>query len=158
MLHAELEHGKNPHQYRLTPEQVIEAEMLDTVKLDKRRRAWAARRGSKFTQEYEYHCGAGINGFHIDPAGRLSLCMMVRDAWYDLRQGSFRDGWQTFMKDQRFAKSTRHNPCVECDLFALCGECPGRAKVEQDSPGKPNSFYCQLAHTRDHLLSLSEIS
>ena len=153
MVHANLEFSNEPHKYRVTPEQVILADQVDGKRLKRTQMAWHAQRGQQHSAEEVFHCGAGINGFHINPSGNLSLCLMAQTPAYNLRTGTFKQGWDPFLKDLRTAKTTQPNPCTDCNLFALCGECPGRAMVEQDTPGQPNPFYCRVAHLRDALLA-----
>ena len=46
-------------------------------------------------EEQLFSCLAGVTGFHVDPLGTLLPCLMVSTHGYDLRQGTFREGWET---------------------------------------------------------------
>ncbi len=59
-------------------------------------------KGQERDQRYLYCCGAGLRSFHIDPYGQLSLCLMARQHSYDLRSGTFKEGWSEFLYAERF--------------------------------------------------------
>ena len=42
-------------------------------------------------------CGGGDTTFHIDPLGRLQRCSRNRRGSYDLRRGTFREGFERFL-------------------------------------------------------------
>ncbi|MBE2268131.1 MAG: radical SAM protein [Anaerolinea sp.] len=93
-------------------------------------------------------CGAGIHSFHIDAYGQLSLCLMARKPAYDLRQGSFQEGWDDFLRRARFQKRTRESPCQLCDLSAICGQCPGMAQMHYGDAEAFVPSACALAGRR----------
>ncbi len=105
---------------------------------------------ARFTRDPKriYHCGAGINSFHIDAQGRLCLCMLARRDGYDLRTGSFMDGWDNFLARIRFQEARGENPCAICNLYHLCGQCPGWGEIENGDGEQPSEFLCRLAHLR----------
>ena len=99
-------------------------------------------------ERYLYVCGAGLRSFHIDPYGKLSICMMSRSPNYDLRSGSFKDGWQDFISKVRYQAPEGEYPCHQCELLSLCGQCPGWAQLEHGDSQTPVKYLCDVAHRR----------
>jgi radical SAM protein with 4Fe4S-binding SPASM domain len=106
-------------------------------------------------EDQVYHCGGGLNSFAIDPNGRLRLCSFSQQEHYDLRAGSFMDGWEHFLKQVRFRRVTRVTKCTHCHLKAMCGMCPATAALESGDPEEPVDFLCQVAHLRAMALGLA---
>jgi radical SAM protein with 4Fe4S-binding SPASM domain len=73
---------------------------------------------------------------------------MTRFQEYDLRQGSFAEGWYEWMPEFLKLKPKGDYPCGKCDLIALCGQCPGWAWLEHANPESPVDYLCQIAHLR----------
>ena len=148
LLNAGLDGSPTPTQFRLPPEEVVSFDLADAKRLE----SWQefCRRFVKPPQnpEYLYTCGAGVNSFHISPYGQLSACMLAREPSYDLRQGTFRQGWYEFIKQVREQKRTQETKCAHCELVYLCGQCPGWARLEHGDPEKPVEYLCQIAHLR----------
>ena len=45
-------------------------------------------------------------------------------------------------------KASEAYKCNECELLALCGQCPGWAQMEHNDSEKPVDFLCRVAHLR----------
>lgn len=157
MINPRIDSCQNPLLYRLTPEEVVDLDIQDP----KRMAEWES-----FCQRFNgpvhppekadelYHCGGGINGFSIDPYGRLSVCVLSRGDAFDLRQGSFREGWEGFLSRVRHKKITRHTKCTHCEIKAMCGMCPANGELENQDCEAPIDFFCQVAHLRARALGL----
>jgi radical SAM protein with 4Fe4S-binding SPASM domain len=148
MLNAGLDGSAVPVTLRLPPEQAVAFDLADA----ERKKSWLefCERfvGPPADQEHLYTCGAGLTSFHIDPYGQLAVCMLAREPQYDLRQGSFRQGWQEFLVEVRQQKRTRESRCSHCDLASLCGQCPGWGQVEHDNQEQAVDYLCKVAHLR----------
>ena len=81
-----------------------------------------------------YHCGGGVQSFAINPYGGMSICTLSQHDVYDLRTGSFREGWEQFLRRVRAKKITRPTKCVPCELKSLCGMCPANGELENGDP------------------------
>jgi radical SAM protein with 4Fe4S-binding SPASM domain len=95
-----------------------------------------------------YSCKAGVRSFHIDPYGNLSLCMTARQAGYNLRSGTFQEGWDKFLYQERYKPPSQGYSCQQCKLLSLCGQCPGWSYLEHGTEEKPVAYLCQVAHLR----------
>lgn len=158
MINPRIDASHSPLAFRLTPEEVIGLDLQDP----KRMAEWKS-----FTQKFNgpvhppekadelYHCGAGINSFSIDPYGMLSVCVLSRGDAFDLRKGSFQEGWERFLSKVRHKKITRHTKCTGCEIKAMCGMCPANGELENRDGEEPIDFFCHVAHKRSRALGLS---
>jgi radical SAM protein with 4Fe4S-binding SPASM domain len=117
-----------------------------------RREAWEAVQnkygGLPVRADLVYSCGAGFHSFHVDSEGKLSMCMMARRPAYDLLQGSFQEGWETFLGALREEKRKLDTACRTCTVGVLCTQCPGWSQVVHGDDETPVEFVCELAHLR----------
>ena len=157
MINPCLGSSQDPLRVRLSPQEVVELDLQDPKKV----REW-----KKFAEMFNgpihspghfdelYHCGGGVNSFAIDPYGMLRVCVLSNANVYDLRRGSFRDGWERFIFDLRQKGMTRQTKCVHCEIKAMCGMCPANGELENRDAEKPVDFLCQVAHLRSKALGL----
>lgn len=154
MVSMRLDGDTRPKAFRLSPEQVVALDMRD----DRRVRAWkeyvARYSGHSPQPDRLYQCAAGIGNFHIDPVGRLSACIIARTPSYDLRKGSFADGWNRFLPQVISQTRKRVTPCRTCSLNILCDQCPGAAQLECGDPETPVEYLCRIAHLRARALDM----
>ena len=155
VLNARIDSGQSPKEFRISPEEVVQLDMAD----GKRVKAWQEFcdkfLGPPPRPGYLYQCGAGRGTFHVDSFGQLSVCMMARVPSYDLRGGTFSEGWYDFIPSvlaQRWSKETQ---CKSCELISLCGQCPGFAQMEDGDQEAQVEYLCQMAHLRAEALGLS---
>jgi radical SAM protein with 4Fe4S-binding SPASM domain len=148
MMNAGLEGSRAPIAFRLSPEEVVQFDLADAKRLAEWQQFWERSLGVRADDRYLYVCGAGLRSFHIDPYGKLSVCLISRVPDYDLRQGSFREGWCEFLPQVRHQRPTDDYRCNQCELLSLCGQCPGWAQLEHGNPERPVEFLCQVAHLR----------
>jgi len=156
MLNPRIDGYASPLAVRLTPAEVVAYDLQDP----KRAGAWAdfARRytgpvHAPAACDELYHCAAGVNAFAIDPQGRMSLCVLSQRDSYDLRAGSFREGWE-HLSTVRRRKITRPTKCLTCQIKSMCGMCPANAELVDGDPESPVDFLCEVAHLRSHVMAL----
>ncbi|MHB1464085.1 MAG: radical SAM protein [Thermoleophilia bacterium] len=147
-IHGHLDGTKDSCEYRLTPEEIVALDREDP------RRISALREYIDYSSQFHraenriFHCGAGLNSFHIDSLGRLSPCMLARRDSYDLRHGNFPAGWD-LLRRIREREAGANTKCARCHLYELCGQCPGWGEIENGDAEAPSEFLCQLAHVRE---------
>lgn len=150
-LNLRLDGGQQPAACRLSPQEVVALDLGS----DKRVQAWREfidqYSGPSPQPELLYQCGAGVQSFHIDAFGELSLCLMARQPGYDLRQGTFQEGWQ-FLAEARSQRRTAASPCQTCNLSGICDVCPGVARMEHGDPEQPVPYLCEITHRRAEIL------
>jgi len=147
-LNLRLDGSDAPRSLRLSPQQAFELDRRDPARVAE----WQ-RFCDRFLQPPDdpnglFNCGAGEGVFHVDARGQLYPCTMVRYRGYDLRSGSFADGWVRFLPELRAERRIRDSACQHCNLISLCGQCPGWAQLEHGDPEQPVDDLCQLAHLR----------
>jgi len=148
LLNGCLDSSSAPRQYRLPPEEVVALDVADADRLGQ----WRAFFDRYSRVERDPHalfvCGAGLSSFHVDPVGRMSICMMVRKDQYDLRSGSFRDGWRGHARDVRFRTLTSDHGCNHCRLSSVCTQCPGWSQLESGEELAPIDYLCEVTRLR----------
>jgi len=158
MISPRLDGSQRPLDLRITPEEVVALDVQDPERLAEWNRfceRYAAPRLDPNHSDDLYQCGGGIGSFAIDPSGKLSVCGMSSADTYDLRQGSFRDGWEDFILSVRQKRITRQTKCFACEIKAMCGMCPANGELENKDPEEPVDFLCRVAHLRANELGLT---
>jgi radical SAM protein with 4Fe4S-binding SPASM domain len=151
MINPRLDGGQRPLRHRLEPVEVVALDLAEPRRMEEWRRFC-----SQFVVPVEspsggpmlYTCGAGVFSFSIDPYGGLSVCTMDANVTYDLRSGSFDDGWRRFLGGVRSERATRETKCSACELRSLCGMCPANARMVNGDPEEPVEYLCHVAHLR----------
>jgi radical SAM protein with 4Fe4S-binding SPASM domain len=153
MMNPRLDCSASPLEVRLSPEACVQFDLEDPKRMGEWRlfheRFSAIARASEKADEV-YQCGGGANSFAINPYGEMSLCTLSQKDLYDLRLGSFREGWERFLGQVRVRKVTRLTKCVACEMKAMCGMCPANGELENGDPESPVDFLCRVAHLRAH--------
>jgi radical SAM protein with 4Fe4S-binding SPASM domain len=103
-----------------------------------------------------YVCNAGKLGFHIDSYGKMYLCMVDRRVGFDLRKGSFIEGWEDFFPKLLNLEYHQDIECIGCELRSVCAQCPAMAYLETGDPEKIVPFLCELAHKKYFAFSKHE--
>jgi hypothetical protein len=141
--------SKKPHQFRLSPEEVVQIDLADENRHEGWLKFFRDRVMKPIESEYLHLCGAGLTSFHLDPYGRLQLCVLARKPNYDIREGSFAEGWDRFFPELRSRRLKGHHKCRNgCELVSLCDQCPGWSQLEHGNDETPVEYLCRVAHLR----------
>ncbi|HYV18138.1 MAG TPA: radical SAM protein [Verrucomicrobiae bacterium] len=151
-IHGRLDGSMQPVAARATPSEIVG---LDAA--DPERRAHWQRFYDQFVRttpktDRLLSCGAGLQSFHVDPRGWLWSCEALPLDGYDLRHGSFLEGWNGIVGKVRERRAAPDNVCVRCELKSLCDRCPATAILETGSPDGWIPHFCELTHRRAALL------
>jgi radical SAM protein with 4Fe4S-binding SPASM domain len=114
------------------------------------RRSISSRLGS--ASSCVFSCGAARTTFNVDPYGWLHPCALARRVGYDLRHGTFAEGWNDALLNVARRKWRSRPPCRECSLAALCSSCPGAAELELGDAEAFVPHFCETTHLRAHEL------
>jgi radical SAM protein with 4Fe4S-binding SPASM domain len=155
MLNAGVDGSAAPAGYRLPPAEVVALDLADAKRMASWQTFCERFVGPPSSPESLYTCGAGAHTFHIDPYGELSACMIAREPHYDLRQGSFGQGWHDFIAQVRGQKRSQDIQCAHCELISLCGQCPGWAQLEHGDQEQAVDYLCQVAHLRANAFGIT---
>jgi radical SAM protein with 4Fe4S-binding SPASM domain len=157
MINPRLDGSQRPLDFRLTPEEVVGLDLQDPERLlewNRLCKRYTAPGSDPDHSDDLYQCGGGVGSFAIDPSGNLSVCGMSSTDTYDLKEGSFRGGWEDFISRVRQKKISRQTKCFACEIKAMCGMCPANGELENGDPEEPVDFLCRVAHLRAHELGL----
>jgi radical SAM protein with 4Fe4S-binding SPASM domain len=155
VLIPRMDGNASPAAFRISPEQVVELDLADEKRVKELHEFAEQFSGPPPESDLLYFCGAGVSTFHIDAWGRLSPCLTSRQQSFNLRSGTFREGWLEFMPRALGQKRTRKTVCRECKLLALCGLCPALAALESGDDEAVVDYHCNIAHMRYEMLGLS---
>jgi radical SAM protein with 4Fe4S-binding SPASM domain len=158
LLNARCDGAHGPLDVRLTPEEVVQLDLADPDRAEALRHFARRRRGQgpgDNNGSSLYPCGGGAHSFAIDPCGRLRACAISTDEGFDLRTGSFQEGWGRFLARLRERRVDRETKCVACPLKELCGMCPANGELECGDPQQPVEFLCRVAHLRAYALGIA---
>jgi radical SAM protein with 4Fe4S-binding SPASM domain len=148
ILNPALDSAQRPTFFRLTPMEIVEMEKADPERVA----IWQKQFQKDFrisnTDRRMYLCGAGKQAFHIDAAGILSGCLTARQPSYDLRHGSFKEGWEIDLAQMISRQYSPDFECLGCDLRPMCAQCPAVAELEHGDVEKPVDFLCQVTRLR----------
>ena len=155
-INPRLDGGRSPLEFRVSPEEAVFIEQEDEKRLGDLKQFSDKFGHPPLHPENLYFCAAGLTSFHVDSHGGLSACMMSRMPSFDLRKGSFRQGWLEFIPQVLAQKREHVTPCQSCDLVFLCGQCPAWGQLESGDPELPVEYLCRLAHLRAEAISSYE--
>ncbi len=154
MINPRIDCSQSPIAVRLKPHEVVELDLHDADRMSEWQKFGEQFNGPVHSAEQSdelYHCGGGINSFAIDPYGMLSICVLSQVDQYDLRKGSFKEGWEKFLFQIRHGKKINTlTKCVKCEIKSMCGMCPANGELENGDAEKPVDFLCHVAHLRAH--------
>jgi len=157
MINPRVDSSLAPLSVRLSPQEVVELDLKDSKRINE----WA-----KFCEHFNrpahlseeggelYACGGAHNAFAIDASGKLSTCVLWHGETYDLRKGSFKEGWEEFLLKVSKKRMARHTKCVACELRSMCGMCPANGILECGDAEEPVDFLCQVAHLRAYAFEI----
>ena len=146
-LWPRLDGGEQPYDYRLSLEEMLALDREDPDRWRQWEDTARSFSGQLVRAEYVYSCGAGINTFHIDSAGRMSICTMARRPSYDLQQVRFEDAWDALgaLRQQVRRLDTA---CRTCTAGGLCTQCPGWSQAVHGDDETPVEYVCELGRLR----------
>ncbi len=151
MINPRIDCSSSPLAVRLQPAELVQLDLRDPERVAEWRRlaielAPALPADGETKQLYE--CGGGVNSWAVDPYGDLSICVLSHVDRYNVRDGSFRDGWDHYLRDVRTRPITRPTKCTSCGLKSMCGMCPANGELENGDAESPVDFLCEVAHLR----------
>ena len=152
LVNCRIDGDSRPAALRLSADQIVTLEKEEPKRVAHNvkmftNRTFGERRRELFT------CGAYHSSFHIDPYGNLLPCMLVRWPAYDLRRGTFHQGWYDSFPAMRNRVRTKMTACDTCQLNAACELCVGWAQLETKEPEGMVPFLCEVTRARAEAFS-----
>ena len=137
---------KKPLKHRLSAEDIIAIEKKDRDMLAQRKKQ-LGRRSRWFNPAGLYHCNSWLTRYFINPQGLLQFCHLTKDYSTDLKQKSFKSGFDKFLGVLK-EKYKGESECIDCELKEICYKCPARAYLETGNREEPVDYFCRLARAR----------
>jgi len=147
LINPRLDGSKEPCQLRVSPREVVALDIADERRLPSYKELCEKYWGPP-NSDRVFTCGAGLNTFRIDPFGNLHLCIITRIPYYNLRNGTFKKGWQKTFSEIRSLKVKGDYKCQSCELFTFCDQCPGWSYLEGGNFETPSEYLCEVTHLR----------
>ena len=150
-----LDHDRTPLDLRVAPEEAVEKELSDPVRLSKLREYYEKRKTDTMWTGNDplYRCLAGVTNFHIDAFGNLKPCLMIDRVSVDLARSSFLTGWKEVIPQIRERAVGNDFQCVECEKIHLCGYCPAFFELETGKEDLPSDYLCKTAAIRYQIVT-----
>lgn len=134
-------------QWRIPPEEAVELEAMESATLDN----WKSRehrpRKDTYPPDALYECTAGASAFHVSSDGYLLPCSSIRAPEYcfDLKQGTFFEGWNGPVSGIPKLKKPQNSPCYSCPVRSYCVYCPSKITKETGQAVTGAEYQCVLA-------------
>ena len=155
MINPRTDCSQSPLAVRLSPEQAVALEFRDPARRGAYLRLVESELAAKpFDSNKRYTCGGGHNGCAIDPNGNMTICVISHRDGYNLRDGSFRQGWEGRLQEIRSIENKRETICTNCRIRSLCSMCAANGELESGDAETPVEFLCQVAHLRAFSLGI----
>ena len=154
MMSPRIDCSQSPLAVRLKPWEIVSLDLQDPRRVKEWKELARQFAGPAENRDQVYSCGGGVNSFAIDPEGKMSICVLSHFDSYDLRNGSFQDGWRDFLLKVRSKKTTMMTKCARCRIQSMCGMCPANGELENGHAEKPVDFLCHVAHLRAKTLEI----
>jgi radical SAM protein with 4Fe4S-binding SPASM domain len=141
---------------RLSPEEIVEIERADPERFESMEKGCDKLIVPEFSHygcNHLFHCGAGNGSFSVSYDGKFRLCSSLwhPDCVYDLRKGSLKEAWSTFIPKVRDLRSDRQEfleKCRRCQIINLCLWCPAHSHLETGEMDAVVDYFCRVAHAR----------
>lgn len=147
-LDLTLQKDKSPWKLRMDPYEAVRLELDDARRLEKLI-GYDGEWRKRGTDRPDSSCGAGFSSFNIDPAGRLSPCLMMRKPSVDVKESGFIRGWRQL---ETTGRPGYDSACKRCELEHLCSYCPGLAQLGDVPPADGDYYHCKVAKARAELI------
>lgn len=148
VLNSRLDGGRLAQDVTMDPSELVDLELATEGVVE----TWTARaeqqRRAALDRTEMLDCGAARNSFHIDWAGRLMPCVMLRQPAVDLRSAAFMDGWDGGLAQIASASIPEGADCLDCALAPVCNHCAGYGALEKGDPQASVDYLCSLAQAR----------
>jgi len=146
MINPNFDGSLTPCNVRLSPEEAVSLDFALPSRLQEYRDYFEPRKD--LTSNRVFSCGAGSRTFHIDPYGKMKMCILLREPEFSLREMSFRRIWDEMFPPVFNQMRRSDHECNSCNLFSLCDKCPAWSQMEKGSLEARVEYTCEVGHRR----------
>lgn len=136
-----LDGDRSPFRFRLSPEVSLEFDLADNLRTEERYKSGRKMAGLSARKGLAVTCGAGFRSYHVDSAGNMSACMMLRKPSYNLVEMPFLEAWEN-LGEVRKIKRVKQTECEVCTANNLCSQCAGWSQLVHKDYETPDNFVC----------------
>ena len=148
-----------PMNYRMPPHVSYEFDVTDSG----RRAFWQAiakdlvsgeigvipdRTKARFGQGYLYPCSIAHQFVFISSDFQMQGCGRASYRKYDLRKGTFDEGWQYLQRELKDKKASPDFACMACEKIRYCEHCIANFAQSNADEEKIDPYYCETAVLR----------
>lgn len=148
-----------PMGFRLTPEEAFEFDIKD----DGRRAFWQdvakdlltgeikerpQRTIERFEKGYLYPCSIANQHVFITSDYKMQGCVRASYKQFDLRKGTFDEGWDYLQREFIEKKSSDHYKCNKCHNIRFCEHCVANFMLAYGDEEHVDPFFCEVASLR----------
>lgn len=135
-----------PCSVRLSPEEAVEFDFAGPTRTEEWNKYFEPRK--TFRSSRVFSCGAGSRTFHIDPYGKMKMCILLREPEFSLREMTFQQIWDEMFPPVYTRMRSADHGCNSCNLSSLCGKCPAWSQMEKGDMETKVDYSCEVGHRR----------
>ncbi|MFI3255147.1 MAG: radical SAM protein [Eubacteriales bacterium] len=158
-VHPMSDGSTDPLQYRITPDEAFQFDIKD----EGRRNFWKdvakdllsgeintrpLRTVERFNQGLLYPCSIANQHTFITSDLKMQGCVRASYRQYDLRKGTFDEGWEYLQKEFIEKKSSPEYKCNNCQNIRFCEHCVANFMLLNGDEEKVDTFFCEVASLR----------
>jgi len=102
----------------------------------------------RFGDGYLYPCSIANQFVFITSDYQMQGCVRASYRKYDLRGGTFDEGWQYLQQQLTDKKHSGGFRCASCEMIRYCEQCCANFAQESGDEEKVDTYYCSLAALR----------
>ena len=150
MIHPRLNGDRTPTSLRLSPEELVAIDKLDSVRTEEIEEYCNGFLGIQAKGgEQTLTCGAAMRSGHVDAYGMISPCMITRTRAIDWRDSDFDTVWHGYLGDVRETRNSETTACHSCEMSLVCTNCPGWSVLERGTlENRPIEWLCDSTKAR----------
>lgn len=148
-----------PMDYRLIPQEAFEFDIRDKG----RREFWKdvakdllsgeikivpRKTRERFSQGYLYPCSIANQHVFITSDYKMQGCVRASYRQFDLRNGSFDEGWEYLQREFVDKKSSPNYKCNNCKNIRFCEHCVANFMLAYGDEEQVDPFFCEVASLR----------
>lgn len=158
-VHPMSDGSTEPMGLRLTPEEAFDFDVRDAG----RRAFWedVARQllegeietrprqtVKRFEGGYLYPCSIANQHVFITSDYKMQGCVRASYRQFDLRSGTFDEGWEHLQREFVDRKASDRYPCLTCQRVRYCEHCVANFKLAYGDEEHVDPFFCRVAALR----------
>jgi radical SAM protein with 4Fe4S-binding SPASM domain len=145
-INPNFDRSLTPCKVRLSPEEAVHFDFAVPKRAEEYRRYYETRQNYRTSKVFP--CGAGSRTFHIDPYGKMKMCLLLRDPEFSLREMTFAEIWNEMFPPVYTRLRPVDHQCNSCNLVSLCGKCAAWSLLEKGAVEARVEYSCEVGHRR----------